>query len=139
MMPLFGQKIAVLSRLSVVCFCIGLTRGSVLLSLLQWFGRSNVLFLILQSISEVRRPPSPLTDKGHNSASRVRSHQSAEPSSKYQRLESCNFNVKMRFNCSCGATGLCQCSFWRGRWLTWPGIPGMPGPNFRDLLTGSPG
>lgn len=31
----------------------GLTRGSVLLSFLQWFGRSNVLFLILHSIPEV--------------------------------------------------------------------------------------
>lgn len=31
----------------------GLTRGSVPLSFLQWFGRSNVLFLILHSIPEV--------------------------------------------------------------------------------------
>ena len=65
------------------CFCAGLTRGSVLLSFLQWYGRSNVLFLILQSIPEVRRLLCLLTDKGCDSASPVKSHQSAEPSPKH--------------------------------------------------------
>ena len=32
----------------------GLVRGSAALSFLQWFGRSNVLFLVLHSIPEVR-------------------------------------------------------------------------------------
>lgn len=40
----------------------GLTRGSVVLSFLQWFGRSNVLFLILQSIPEVL-PHTPLSPR----------------------------------------------------------------------------
>ena len=34
----------------------GLVRGSAPLSFLQWFGRSNVLFLVLHSIPEVRAP-----------------------------------------------------------------------------------
>ena len=33
--------------------CSGLVRGSAPLSFLQWFGRSNVLFLVLHSIPEV--------------------------------------------------------------------------------------
>ena len=73
-------------------FCIGLTRGSVLLSFLQWFGRSNVLFLILRSIPEVCRLPSPPIDKVHDSASHVRSYWSAEPSTRHQRLPSCTFS-----------------------------------------------
>ncbi|CAL5223062.1 g5520 [Coccomyxa viridis] len=39
--------------LETVHTAVGLTRGSVVLSFLQWFGRSNVLFLILQSIPEL--------------------------------------------------------------------------------------
>ena len=40
---------------SLLCVGAGLVRGSAALSFLQWFGRSNVLFLVLHSIPEVRQ------------------------------------------------------------------------------------
>ncbi|CAL8462803.1 g2336 [Coccomyxa elongata] len=41
--------------LETVHTAVGLTKGSVPLSFLQWFGRSNVLFLILHSVPELQR------------------------------------------------------------------------------------
>ena len=42
---------------SPAALCSGLVRGSAPLAFLQWFGRSNVLFLLLRSIPEVRGVP----------------------------------------------------------------------------------
>ena len=49
-LPGLGQLSALLETLHVL---LGLTRGSAPLALLQWFGRSNVLFLIVGSVPEL--------------------------------------------------------------------------------------
>ena len=49
-----GQLSALLETLHVL---LGLTKGSAPLALLQWFGRSNVLFLIVGALPQLRDSP----------------------------------------------------------------------------------
>ena len=49
-----GQLAALLETLHVL---LSLTKGSAPLALLQWFGRSNVLFLIVGAVSELHSSP----------------------------------------------------------------------------------
>ena len=101
----------------------GLVKGSPALAFLQWLGRSNVLFLVLHSVPEVRRAQR-LRSRAPGRGASLRGGPAALPAPQGAAARRRSAPDGAAVARSCGRTGRCRSCSYAGRWRTSCDTPG---------------